>query len=201
MVDFGTLLIFLPAALLLAIAPGPDMVFCLGKALSEGRRAGIQAALGCALGGLSGILLVGFGLSELLSDAPERLVWVRALGITYLLWLTYRTLTTHAEAKQNPARTLVGGTLVSLANPKGAAFAFALVPQFISPDLPFAPQFLLLGGILTFLAFCANVGVCLLSERFGLTARRSPRLKRFLRFLPAGLYMALALRMLKGATS
>ena len=49
MIDLGMLTLFIPASLLLIIAPGPDILFVVAQGVSAGKRAGFFTALGLAL--------------------------------------------------------------------------------------------------------------------------------------------------------
>src|ERR1700676_1173901 len=51
MFDSTRLLLFLTAALLLAVAPGPGMLYVLARTLAGGKREGLLSALGTLLGG------------------------------------------------------------------------------------------------------------------------------------------------------
>jgi threonine/homoserine/homoserine lactone efflux protein len=60
MVDSTRLLVFLGAAILLAIAPGPGMLYVLARTLAGGRREGSQRTLtGAVMVGLGGYLAFG----------------------------------------------------------------------------------------------------------------------------------------------
>ena len=50
MIDLGMLPLFIPASLLLIIAPGPDILFVVAQGVSSGKRAGFLTALGLAFG-------------------------------------------------------------------------------------------------------------------------------------------------------
>ena len=69
MVDSTRLLIFLTAAVLLAIAPGPGMLYVLARTLAGGRREGLLSALGTSLGGMVHVVAAAAGVSIILAKS------------------------------------------------------------------------------------------------------------------------------------
>ena len=63
MFGFTRITIFLTAALLLAIAPGPGMLYVLARSLAGGRREGVLSAFGTFLGGMVHVFAAALGLS------------------------------------------------------------------------------------------------------------------------------------------
>ena len=62
MLDTTRLPLFLTAALLLAIAPGPGMLYVLARSLAGGRREGILSSLGTLVGGMVHVLAAAAGV-------------------------------------------------------------------------------------------------------------------------------------------
>lgn len=50
MIPFQALLLFALAALILAITPGPNMVYLISRTLSQGQKAGLISLLGVIIG-------------------------------------------------------------------------------------------------------------------------------------------------------
>jgi threonine/homoserine/homoserine lactone efflux protein len=61
MIDPHRFSLFLGAATLLAIAPGPGMLYVLARTLAGGRREGVLSCLGTFLGGLTHVLAAATG--------------------------------------------------------------------------------------------------------------------------------------------
>ena len=90
--DPGTLAVFALAALLLAVVPGPAVLYIVAQSVHGGRRAGVASAFGIASGGLVHVLAAVIGLSALLAASAEAFTVVKLVGAAYLVWLGIRTL-------------------------------------------------------------------------------------------------------------
>ncbi|MEO1299848.1 MAG: LysE family translocator, partial [Cyanobacteria bacterium J06636_16] len=63
MPDFATLGVFLTAAFLLSITPGPGILYTLARTLHGGKAAGIASVLGLFVGGLFHVMAAAIGIS------------------------------------------------------------------------------------------------------------------------------------------
>ncbi len=68
--DFGTLLAFALASIILAITPGPDMALQLSRTVNYGRAHGLAVGFGAMCGVAVHTTLVAFGISVLILAAP-----------------------------------------------------------------------------------------------------------------------------------
>jgi threonine/homoserine/homoserine lactone efflux protein len=193
------------ACFVLFITPGPDMSFQLAKTLAGGRRAGIAAATGAALGIVVHSLLAAFGLSALVAASPSMFLALKIVGAAYLLWLAIdairngSSLSVAADAAppMPPWRTLALGIGVNLTNPKVVLFFVTFLPQFIDAADPHAGAKLLFLGIY-FVVFSYPLALLLVlgAERLVGTIKRRPRLLRAIDWLFAGVFSAFAVRII-----
>ena len=197
--------LFVAAALLLNITPGPDMLFVAGTAASRGRAAGLQAALGIGAGCLVHVLLAAVGLSALLAASALAFGIVKWIGAAYLVWCGIGMLRTRSAQSPAAAPATVArspfwqGALTNALNPKVALFFLAFLPQFIDPSsahraLGFAALGLLfdLGGTLV------NLAVALAADAVrGLLAGRhgAPRLGLWLQRAVGAVFVGVGLRL------
>jgi threonine/homoserine/homoserine lactone efflux protein len=149
----GQFLIFLSAAFLLAISPGPGMLYVLARSLKGGKKVGLASSFGTALGGMGHVIAAAFGLSAILAQSAYAFLFVKYLGAAYLVYLGIRTLFSGDAAM--PATVDEGkkaqspfwqGVLTEVLNPKTALFFLAFIPQFVDHAAPLLPQFMLLGA-------------------------------------------------------
>ncbi|HEX6606007.1 MAG TPA: LysE family transporter, partial [Chloroflexia bacterium] len=69
MPDSAAFAVFLTAAVILALTPGPGIFYVLARSLQGGRRVGLASALGTALGGLVHVVAAALGLSAILATS------------------------------------------------------------------------------------------------------------------------------------
>jgi len=179
MVDPGMLSAFLLVALLICIAPGPDMVFIIAASIDRGSRAGVRSALGMATGIALWTVATALGLAALLHAAPAALDVIRVVGAGYLLWLGFTTLRSARSARsargssvttQAPASTgqnlIVRGLMTNLLNPKVVVFFAAFLPQFVRPAAgSVSLQLLTLGGLFLLMGLGVDCMVALAAGR------------------------------------
>src|SRR6266568_1601380 len=92
MFDSARLLLFLTAAVLLAIAPGPGMLYVLARSLAGGKREGVLSALGTFLGGMMHVLAAALGVSIVLAKSAVAFATVKYAGAAYLCFLGVRMI-------------------------------------------------------------------------------------------------------------
>lgn len=184
--DSGSLLLFLAAALVIAVTPGPGIFYVAARTLSGGRAEGLASILGTALGGMVHVIAGAAGVSALVMASAEAFTLLKLAGAAYLLWLgisTWRGAADLPEAGPAPQlgsrKALRDGVAVEALNPKTAAFFLAFLPQFVDPSGSVAAQFVLLGLISVCLNSLADLVVLYLALGLRVTAR--PRLMRRMR--------------------
>jgi threonine/homoserine/homoserine lactone efflux protein len=132
------LALFVAAALVLLVTPGPAVLYIVTRSLDQGRRAGLVSVLGVHLGTLVHIAAAAAGLSALLATSATAFGVVKYLGAAYLVVLGVRRLLdrTPPAARDHDdgrrlRRALVDGIVVNVLNPKTALFFLAFLPQFV----------------------------------------------------------------------
>lgn len=160
MPDATTFGLFLIAALVVAITPGPGIFYVLTRSIKGGRGEGVASSFGNGVGGLVHVLAAALGLSAILMASATAFTVVKLVGAAYLVYLGIRTLLERndlqdtSEAGARPSQNseaFYQGIVAETLNPKAALFFLAFLPQFVNPQGPVALQILLLGCI----------GVCL----------------------------------------
>lgn len=151
---------FAAASLVLAVTPGPGVLFIVARTLAAGRRAGLAAVAGVAAGNLANAVAASLGLAALFAIWPPAFDAVRIAGGAYLLWMavdSWRRAGT-AVAASTPASTEGSppparqAFWVALLNPKTTLFFAALLPPFLDPAAPAVPQSLALGALFVAIA-------------------------------------------------
>jgi len=150
---------FCAASFVLAVTPGPGLIYILTRTLSQGRSAGLVSVAGVALGNFGNALGAAVGLAALFAMSAVAFDVVRYAGAAYLIWLGIRTLRTVktevAVADSGPAHLPTifrDACVVALLNPKTAIFFAAFLPQFMQPASSPMLQSATLGAIFVAIA-------------------------------------------------
>jgi threonine/homoserine/homoserine lactone efflux protein len=150
---------FLLSTFVLAVTPGPGVVYIVARTLAQGRAAGLVSVAGVALGNLGNALGAALGLAALFALSSWAFAIVKYAGAGYLVYLGLRALRRPAAADapvpfEPPrlGRIFRDGVVVALLNPKTALFFAAFLPQFIDPARPAAGQGAVLGGVFVLVA-------------------------------------------------
>jgi threonine/homoserine/homoserine lactone efflux protein len=190
MIDAHRFWLFFGAATLLAIAPGPGMLYVLARTLAGGRREGVLSSLGTFLGGLTHVLAAATGLSIVLATSAIAFALVKYAGAAYLIYLGVRMIISartdkdqytgfQVPAGQVPRNPFWQGVATEVLNPKTAIFFLAFIPQFVSRvNGGVFWQFLLLGTISVALNTSCDVIVTFAAAPIGARLRSSPVLRR-----------------------
>jgi threonine/homoserine/homoserine lactone efflux protein len=102
--------LFVAAALLLNVTPGPDMLYVAGTSAARGARAGVAAALGIGAGCGLHIALAALGVSALIAASPLAFGALKWLGAAYLVWAGVALLSRKRRAAPGSLAPLGGRT-------------------------------------------------------------------------------------------
>ena len=200
MPDANTVLVVALASLILVVVPGPAVIYILTRSVSQGRTAGLVSAVGVNLGSAFHVIAAVAGLGLLLANSAYAYTVVKWLGVGYLAWIGYKTLTAHdtefAEPDTQPEslhRIFAHGVLVNVLNPKVAIFFLAFLPQFVDPKSSNPTlQTFVLGMTLVTIGLLSDSIYAIIGGGLGDLFRRRPGAVRATR-LTAGLtYITLA---------
>jgi threonine/homoserine/homoserine lactone efflux protein len=202
---FTNLLVFASIIVVLALTPGPDVIYITTRGMAQGRRAALLSTAGICIGYLVYTTLAALGLSALLQSSLIAFDIVRYAGAVYLVYLGIRTflskrgdpLTLCAVAPAPSGRILQQGMLTSMLNPKGILVFAALLPQFVNPHLGSVPlQMTAFGLTFTLICLCIYGGYAFLSGSLGEKLATRPRFASVLRWLTGSVLVGLGARLL-----
>ena len=136
---------FLVTTLVVVATPGTGAVYTIAAGLARGWRPSLIAAFGCTLGVVPHMVAAITGLAALLNASAVAFQVVKWLGVAYLVFLAWQTVTDKSEidVEANPApasswRVIRTAVLINLLNPKLTMFYFAFLPQFVPANSPHA---------------------------------------------------------------
>ena len=189
---------FVSASLLLAVTPGPGVLYIVTRSLAQGRNAGLASVAGVALGNLANAIGAAVGLAALFSVSSTAFVVVKYLGAAYLVYLGIRALTrasngTPTAATTRQPRVFRDGLWVAVLNPKTTLFFAAFLPQFMDPGANPMLQGITLGGLFVVIAAITDSVYALAAGTLGPAIGRGPPFRRFGRWLSGTTFIGLGL--------
>lgn len=195
-------LLFLAASVAITVAPGPDNLQVLARGISQGRAAGLVAALGFAAGISFHTTLAALGVAALLRSSPVAFEVVKLAGAAYLVWIGIRALTSRglATAHERPAQALSKvfrqSVIGNMLNPKVTLFFIVFLPQFVNPHggQSVMLQMFELGALfmLQTVVVFSVFGIC--AGMIGAWLKRRPRVGVWLDRLAGATFIALGIR-------
>jgi threonine/homoserine/homoserine lactone efflux protein len=87
-----TFFLFLAAASVIALSPGPGIFYVAARTLADGRGTGLASSLGTGVGGLVHVAAGAVGVSALIMASAEAFAFLKIAGAVYLIWLARRAL-------------------------------------------------------------------------------------------------------------
>ncbi|MEM9003321.1 MAG: LysE family translocator [Cyanobacteria bacterium P01_F01_bin.86] len=188
MPDVATLGVFLTAAFILSITPGPGILYTLARTLHGGKAAGMASVMGLFIGGLFHVIAAAVGVSSLLMTSAIAFTVVKYAGAAYLIYLGLRTLlgkdaaphsTVNALTPRRHINVFSQGVLTEVLNPKTALFFLAFIPQFIHvANGNIFTQFLVLGLLTALLNLAIDLTVVTFAGPLGQRLRTSYRFRQ-----------------------
>ncbi|MEU9318423.1 LysE family translocator [Streptomyces sp. NPDC048295] len=166
MVSSERLLAFAAMSFLLIVIPGPSVLFVIGRALAQGRRAALTTVVGNTLGAYVLIAAVALGVGTIVERSVLVFTVLKMAGAAYLVYLgvkawrqrgSLQAAFTADTTTQGGLRTLLEGFAVGVANPKTMVFFAAVLPQFVDRGQGhIAVQMLVLGLVFNVIAMASD---------------------------------------------
>ena len=162
---------FALAVLLVELTPGPNMAWIVTLTLAEGRRAGLGAITGIALGLAANAILSVLAANLLLAQGPALTRAVSLLAAAMMAWLAWEawrdagTTSTVAPPKPGSQRHAIAGFVINLLNPKSTLFLITVMPQFAPGGRPSLGEGLTLASVSVSIATAVHFALVLGAER------------------------------------
>ena len=158
-ISVETLAAFALTSIVIELTPGPNMAYLAVLSAGHGRRAGLAATLGIALGLLIIGLAAALCLAALISSSRILYEALRWGGVAYLLWLAWdgwrdATETSAARTKGDGIDTafFMRGLITNLLNPKAVVFYIAVLPTFVDAANSVLGQTVILSAVYVVIA-------------------------------------------------
>ncbi len=199
--DTTQLTLFASASFLLAITPGPDIVYTLTRGITQGRKAALYAAFGFNFGILFHTGFAAFGLSAVLRTSALAYQGIKYAGAAYLIYLGIQALRHRDETMVvrtgeclRPMTIFKQTVICNVLNPKVALFFLAFLPQFVNPGKGHVTmQMCLLGIVFMVVSYPVFVTLAIFSGAIGNCLRDNPNMERRLKTVAGGVFISLGL--------
>ena len=151
------------------IIPGPNVLVVVSTSIAHGKQRGLQTVAGTSTAMAIQLFIAAAGTSWFVTALAEGFLWLKWLGVAYLVYLGISHLINASTAQPNKQISALGsfqrGFWVSLTNPKTILFFSAFLPQFTVGSSSYLAQIVILSTIFWLLAVVLDSGYALLSNR------------------------------------
>ena len=212
---------FFIAALVVALAPGPDNLFVLAQSATHGARAGFSVICGLCTGICVQTVLLIVEVSALIAASPIAFFVLQCCGAAYLLYLAYKSFQVRAgvvkldagdagemraggEGANNAGgegaglsfrRLYLRGIIMNLTNPKAVLFALSFIPPAVDMGRDMSPslQMVVLGAEFVTATFIVFGSIALLAGAVKKFMLNSPKANRNLNWFSGCVFVFLAI--------
>jgi threonine/homoserine/homoserine lactone efflux protein len=201
MIEPSRLYLFMGAALVLLLIPGPAVLYITARSASQGRVAGLVSVLAIETANFLQAVAAALGLSAILLSSALAFDVVKYLGAAYLIYLGIRKLLASEDGLENEevkreslSRIYWQGFVVNILNPKTALFFFAFLPQFVDPAKGnVIGQNLLLGGVFVGMAIITDSLFALLASSLAEKLTGNKKFQKGQRYFAGLVYVGLGI--------
>ena len=160
------ILLFFISSLALTIMPGPDILFVINQSL-EDKKSGLLVSFGLCSGLIVHTLVLAFGLSAIIEQNDNVIMFFKYFGSVYLFYLAFQEFKKdRIKSERQKENFYLRGVYMNLINPKVLIFFLAYFPNFLFSDtISTSSQFIILGAIFILQALMVFLIVSLASNR------------------------------------
>jgi threonine/homoserine/homoserine lactone efflux protein len=167
MPDIQQILLFSAASVVLAVTPGPDILYVITRGMTQGRSAALSAAAGFSLGNIAHTAFAVLGLSAIVMSSVTIFTVIKLLGAAYLIYIGWKTFTAKGASLNggdtkvlSPKSIFIQSITANMLNPKVALFFIAFLPQFVRAENGSAAGQMAVFGMLFIVCTFIVFGVC-----------------------------------------
>ncbi len=156
--EFEIWIYYALGVLLLSSTPGPSILLCVTKSVTQGFNSAIYSAYGSLLAFIILMTLSFVGLGIIIASSDFAFTLIKYIGAIYLIYLGYKAYTSKVESyefdrdnisKKDKLTSFMSGFMIGISNPKVIIFFMALFPQFINIETSLLTQYLIF--VITFI--------------------------------------------------
>ncbi|WP_320034957.1 LysE family translocator [Halarcobacter sp.] len=204
--DLNFWFLFLSAAVLISISPGPDLIYILTRTVNNGKKVGLISSLGVCTGALVHVVAAAVGISAILVTSAYAFTIVKIVGAFYLFFLAYqafkqknRNLNVTKKSFTNISmfKAFKEGVLIDILNPKVAIFFMAFLPQFVREGHGSIPiQLLYLGFLVILVGMVVEFSIVILTSKVSKRIQVNKSVSAWLNKIVGTIFLALGLKLI-----
>lgn len=206
--DLGT---YILGTIFIVLLPGPNSLYVMTVASTQGVARGYRGACGIFLGDTVLMILAASGVASLLKAMPALFDIFRFAGAAYLAWIGVRLIAgavqgwrgrasgaeeaapTGFDASIDPFRRAL---IISLLNPKAILFFISFFIQFVDPTYAWpALSFFMLGLIVQFFSALYLSALIFSGAKLSQHFTQRPCLSASLKVAAGGVFIAFCIRL------
>lgn len=203
MLGIDTIILFIGASIMLALAPGPDNIFVLTQSMIKGAKPGVFVTLGLCTGLIFHTTAVAFGVAAIFQTSAIAFNILKLLGAAYLLYLAYLSFKANSKSsiqankeELSLSKLYKRGIIMNITNPKVSIFFLAFLPQFTDPtNGNVSIQVFMLGALFMISALVVFSTIALLAGKLGNWFNRSPNAENILNKIAGTVFVGLATKL------
>lgn len=204
MIDFYTFWSFLAVSVMLALAPGPDILFVITQGVTRGAKAAVTLACGLSSGVIVHTALAALGVSVVFKTSPMAFFILKIIGAAYLFYLAFQAFVhrnelVRIESEKNSLsakKLFIRGFFMNVLNPKVILFFLALFPQFVKEQNGFvAFQMAQLGVVFMLSALTVFIIVGALADKTSKRLMNNPKFAKFANILTSCIFLAIGIKL------
>ncbi len=203
--DYNILYTFILATAVLAISPGPDIIYVLLQSITNGKKYGLATVAGLISGCLVHTTLLAFGVSALIKTNPNLFFIIKLFGAIYLFYLAFQvfradasvSLSSEGISKKSLGQLYKQGFIMNVLNPKVTIFFLAFFPGFLfSKTMGTIAQFYILGLLFMLVSFIIFGLIAILSGAIAKYLSGHSGVGPFLKWLQIVIFVCIGLYLL-----
>ena len=190
------ILLFFISSLALTLTPGPDILFLINQSL-EDKKSGLLVSFGLCSGLVVHTLVLALGLSAIIEQNDNVIMFFKYFGSVYLFYLAYQEFKKDSVTSERQKENFyLRGVYMNLINPKVLIFFLAYFPNFLFSDtISISYQFIILGAIFILQALIVFSVVSLASNRLILILKVDSKNKKIV-YLKSFIFVLIGLSIL-----
>ena len=190
------ILLFFISSLALTLMPGPDILFVINQSL-EDKKSGLLVSFGLCSGLIVHTLLLALGLSVIIEQNDNLIMFFKYFGSFYLFYLASQEFKKDSVISERKKENFyLRGVYMNLINPKVLIFFLAYFPNFLfSETISISYQFIILGAIFIIQALIVFSIVSITSNRLILILKVDSKNKK-IAYLKSFIFVLIGLSIL-----